>query len=63
MYAYMMLDDVSFTVKDSGIVESYNIYSYRDFVSTLGDEKLTALTDALMKYSRSAKAYKDFNDN
>ena len=62
MYAYMMLDDVTFTVVDktSGdtVTESYNLYAYYEYAKTLGDAELTALVEGLMKYSVSAKDYR-----
>ena len=59
MYAYMMLDDVTFTVKGTDVSESYNLYSYYAYAKTLGNANLTAVVEALMKYSVSAKAYRD----
>ena len=59
MYAYMMLDDVTFTVIGTDVSESYNLYSYYAYAKTLGNANLTAVVEALMKYSVSAKAYRD----
>lgn len=63
MYAYMMLEDVTFTVKGTEISESYNLYSYYDFVTDSDNADSTAelveIVEALMKYSVSAKAYRD----
>ena len=62
MYAYMMLDDVSYTVTDKTtgdtVVESYNIYSYYEYAKTLNNASLTAIVEALMKYSASANDYR-----
>ena len=64
MYAYMMLDDVTYTVTDkvSGVrvSESYNLYAYLEFVKSENNPKLTAVVEGLMKYSVSAKAYRDY---
>ncbi|MBE6536381.1 MAG: sialate O-acetylesterase [Ruminococcaceae bacterium] len=59
MYAYMMLDDVTFTVKGTDVTESYNLYAYYDYAKTLNNANLTAIVEALMKYSVSAKAYRE----
>ena len=63
MYAYMMLDDVTYTVtdKESGVSvsESYNLYAYLDFAKNENDPKLTAVVEGLMKYSASAKEYRE----
>ncbi len=63
MYAYMMLDDVTFTVKGTDISESYNLYSYHDFATNpenaYSTAELVAIVEALMKYSVSAKIYRD----
>jgi len=62
MYAYMMLDDVSFTVvdKNSGesVTESWNLYAYYEYSKTLGDDTLVDIVEALMRYSESAEAYR-----
>jgi len=59
MYAYMMLDDVTFTVNGTDVTESYNLYAYYEYVKTLNNANLTAIVEALMKYSVSAKAYRE----
>ena len=59
MYAYMMLDDVTFTVKSNGVTGTYNLYSYYEYAKTLNNANLTAVAEALMKYSVSAKAYRN----
>ena len=67
MYAYMMLDDVTFTVvnKTSGetVTESYNLYAYHAYVTdennTASTPNLVNIVEALIKYSVSAKAYRD----
>ena len=61
MYAYMMLDDVTYTVKGTDVTDTYNLYSYYNYVSTLGEgyENLVAIVEGLMKYSARAKAYRD----
>ena len=58
MYAYRMLDDVTFTVKGADVTESYNLYAYYAYASTLGNANLTAVVEALMKYSVSATNYR-----
>ena len=64
IYAYMMLDDVIFTVKDTGVTGTYNLYSYLDYAkNTLKDESLVAIVEGLMKYSASAKDYKESVSN
>ena len=67
MYAYMMLDDVSFTVTDkiSGetVNESWNLYAYYEYSQTLGEDHLVDIVAALMRYSESAKAYKNASLN
>jgi len=59
MYAYMMLDDVTFTVKGTNVTESYNLYAYYEYAKTLNNANLTAIVEALIKYSVSAKAYRE----
>ena len=59
MYAYMMLDDVTFTVNETDISESYNLYSYYSFAITENNENVIAIVEALMKYSVSANAYRN----
>ena len=63
MYAYMMLDDVTYTVVDKNtgvtVTETYNLYSYYEYAKTLNDEKLIAVVEGLMKYSVSADRYRD----
>ena len=59
MYAYMMLDDVTFTVKSTGETGTYNLYSYLDYArNVVKDANLVAIVEALAKYSVSAKAYR-----
>ncbi len=68
MYAYMMLDDVSYTVanKDSGAstTECYNLYSYYELVKSLSGDKADAnlvnIVERLMRYATSAKAYRQY---
>ncbi len=59
MYAYRMIDDVTFTVKGTEVSGTYNLYSYYDYAESLKIDALTAIVEALMKYSVSAKAYRD----
>ncbi len=59
MYAYMMLDDVTYTVVGTDVSESYNLYSYYAYATSTGNENLVAIVEALMKYSVSAKEYRD----
>ena len=71
MYAYMMLDDVSFTVTDKAtdksVTEYYNIYSYYEYVTSLdtsnADSNLVSIVERLMKYAKSAKAYRAYTIN
>ncbi len=68
MYAYMMMDDVSYTVvnKDSGnsVTEYYNIYAYYKYVTSLtgnaADANLVSIVERLMKYAASADAYREY---
>ncbi len=60
MYAYMMLDDVTYTVKGTDVAESYNLYAYYSYATTLNNANLVAIVEALMKYSASADAYRDY---
>ena len=55
---YMMLDDVTFTVKTTGATGTYNLYSYYEYAKTLNNANLTAVVEALMKYSVSANNYR-----
>ena len=63
MYAYMMLDDVTFTVVDKtsgeSVTESYNLYAYYEFAKSENDAALIGIVEGLMKYSLGAKAYRD----
>ena len=60
MYAYMMLDDVTYTVKGTDVTGTYNIYSYLDYAkNVVKDANLVAIVEALMKYSVSANAYRN----
>ena len=64
MYAYMMLDDVIFTVNGTEVAESYNLYAYYEYANTLNNDNLNAIVEALMKYSAAAEAYRvDFVAN
>ena len=58
MYAYMMLEDVTFTVKSNGETGTYNLYSYYEYATEQNNANLVAIVEALMKYSVSAKAYR-----
>ena len=62
MYAYMMLDDVTFTVNGTEVTESYNLYSYYEYVTdpanTESSAELVAIVKGLMKYSASAADYR-----
>ena len=66
MYAYMMLDDVSYTVtnNDTGVsvTEYYNIYAYYNYVNTHGGENadLVSIVERLMKYAASSDAYRTY---
>jgi len=59
MYAFRMLEDVTFTVKATGVSESYNLYAYYEYAKTLNDAKLVAIVEGLMKYSVSAADYRN----
>ena len=62
MYAYMMLDDVTYTVTDKTtnetVTESYNLYAYYNYAKSLNNDKLTAIVEGLMKYAVSAAKYR-----
>ena len=64
MYAYMMLEDVTYNVNGTDATGTYNLFSYYKFANNpeaeYYDADLVALTEALMKYSVSAKAYRDY---
>ena len=71
MYAYMMLDTVSYTVVDKttgqSVTEYYNLYSYHNYISELAEKNpeettyvsIKALVEGLMKYSVSAAEYRN----
>jgi len=59
VYAYRMCDDVTYTVKDNGVTESYNIYAYYEWAKTLNNDNLVLIVERLMKYSESADKYRD----
>ena len=59
MYAYMMLDDVSYTVSRNNVTESYNLFAYYEYAKTKNDASLTAIVENLMKYSLGARDYKN----
>ncbi len=63
MYAYMMLDTVSYTVTDSTtgecVTEEYNLYSYYEHTKAQSDTNLVNIVEALIKYSTSAKNYRN----
>ena len=58
MFAYMMLDDVTYTVKGTNVTGTYNIFAYYAYAKTLNNDNLVAIVEGLMKYSVSAKAYR-----
>ncbi len=62
MYAYRMLDDVTYTVTDKdtniSVTESYNLYAYYAYANTLNNANLTAVVEGLMKYAVSAGNYR-----
>ena len=60
MYAYMMLEDVSYTVVGTEVTESYNLFAYYTYAKTLNNDNLTAIVEALMTYAASAKDYRDY---
>ena len=59
MYAYMMLDDVTYTVKTNGATGTYNLYSYYEYANTLNNADLVAIVEGLMKYAASASNYRN----
>ena len=59
MYAYMMLDDVTFTVNKTGATGTYNLYSYYEYAGKQNNANLVAVVEALMKYSVSANNYRN----
>lgn len=67
MYAYMMLDDVSYTVvnkyTEASVTEYYNLYAYYKYVTSLtgdnADANLVSIVERLMKYVASADAYRE----
>jgi len=68
MYAYMMLDDVSYTVVDkdseASVTEYYNLYAYYKYVTSLtgddADSNLVSIVERLMKYAESSNAYREY---
>ena len=69
MYAYMMLDDVSYTALDKvsgeSVTQTYNLYAYHSFAKSENDPELIAIVESLMKYSASADDYREavINEN
>lgn len=59
MYAYRMLDDVSYTVIGENVTETYNIFAYYEYAKTTNNSELISIVENLMKYSLSAKSYRD----
>ena len=59
MYAYMMLNDVTYTVIGTETSETYNLYAYYEYAKKQNDADLVSIVEALMKYSVSAKAYRN----
>lgn len=57
--AYLMLSDVTVTCGETE-VGTYNLFSYYDFAVGEKDAKLVRLVESLMKYSVSAKEYRDY---
>lgn len=62
MYAYKLLEDVSYTVTVDGTeyTESYNLYAYYNYVKTEkpADTALHAIVERLAAYAESARAFK-----
>ena len=59
MYAYMMLEDVTYTVIGTDTAETYNLFAYYEYATKENDAELIAIVEALMKYSASAQAYRN----
>ena len=59
MYAYMMLEDVTYTVIGTDTAETYNLFAYYEYAKEENDAELIAIVEALMKYSASAQAYRN----
>ncbi len=59
MYAYMMLEDVTFTTKNGGVTGAYNLYSYYEYAKGERNADLISVVGALMKYSASASNYRE----
>ena len=61
-YAYVLADEISFTVEGTSYSGSYNLASYYDYAQNRyeGAKKaeLINLTERFMRYAESAKAYK-----
>ena len=62
MFAYRLLDDVTYTVEIDGVsyTESYNLYAYYNYVKSEkpADTALHTIVERLAAYAESAKAYK-----
>ena len=58
MYAYAMVDTITYSIKGTDIKGEYNIKAYYEFALTKG-EALTNLVERLWKYAESANAYRE----
>lgn len=60
LYANQLSDEVFITAYKGEEQVSYTLrYSAESYAATVKDEKLKAVTDAMMRYGKSAKAYKE----
>lgn len=60
LYANQLSDEVFITAYRGEEQVSYTLrYSAESYAATVKDEKLKAVTDAMMRYGKSAKAYKE----
>ncbi len=57
MYAYAMAETVTYSIEGTDISGEYNIRAYYDYSVDYGDSGLVTLIERLWKYSESAKAY------
>ena len=67
MFAYRLLDDVTYTVEIDGVsyTESYNLYAYYNYVKAQKptDTALHTIVERLAAYAESAKAFKLLSAN
>ncbi|MBR2650294.1 MAG: hypothetical protein IKD45_01405, partial [Clostridia bacterium] len=64
LYAYGMIDNLTFTVNDNGteVEEAYNVYSYYEWATAEGNgestPELVTLVERFVRYCESARAYR-----